>query len=278
MESLALSLAVVVSLEFVVFVLLYKYTRWQGKQVAFLIILVVLGLYFPYGIINWRGLDWFAIHFAFYVTIPYVLGIITSNWEVRERIEGPSRTKWFHWGPATMVGFFILLATVDSTIISFAQNGVSSKVTGWLLPEPRNAGKVNSIFPGTVANDFHEKESLFNEYLANYDVQVKRGWVIKKGWLTPAVAGRESMFQVQVLDKSGEAIAEAEVSVLFLRPSDQRLDQTLVMSESAPGIYQIPIELPIGGTWDVVIDIVKGEDEHQLTAATRIASSTDGQS
>ncbi len=273
MDNLALSLGVVVTLEFIVFSLLYKYTRWQGKQVAFLIILVALAIYFPYGILNWKGLDLFAIHFAFYVTIPYVLGIITSNWEIRERIEGPSRTKWFHWGPATMVVFFIVIATVDSAIISFAQNGMSSSVAQWLLPEPASKGKVNSFFPGVVSHDFFKNESEFNRYLEQRKEQERRGWQVSKGWSGDVGAEKPSRFQIKVVSREGVPITGADVSTLFWRPSDQRLDREITLEESSaePGVYSADVVLPVGGVWEVVVTIQKGEDIHEVRASTKIA-------
>ncbi|MGV6857997.1 MAG: FixH family protein [bacterium] len=273
MEHLALSIGAVVVLEFVAFSLLYKYTSWQGKQVAFLIILVTLAIYFPYGILNWKGLDLFAIHFAFYVTIPYVLGIITSNWEIRERIEGPSRTKWFHWGPATMVVFFIVIATVDSAIISFAQDGMSSGVARWLLPEPASKGAVNSFFPGVVSHDFFKNEAEFNRYLEQRKMQEERGWQVKKGWVGDVVAGQAAKFQISVVAKEGAPVSGAKVSALFWRPSDQRLDQNLAMEETAghSGVYTAEVTLPVGGKWEVVVTIEKGDALHEVRAATKIA-------
>lgn len=257
-------------LEVLVFVLLYRFTRWQGKQVAFLIILVTIGLYIPYGVLTWSGLDVFAIHFAFYVMIPYVLGIITTNWEIREEIEGPSRTRWFHWGPASMVVFFIVLATVDSAIISFADKGMSSRLASWLFPEPSSQSKVTSIFPGTVSHDFHEKESLFNAYLRERQEQEARGWSIRKGWVGGAVAGQGATFRLAVVDRNGGPVAGAEVSGDFLRPADHRLDQPVSLAEVAPGVYEAEVILPAVGSWDLVLNIRRGDETHEVRAGTRI--------
>lgn len=271
MSSLATSLGIVCLLEFAAFVLLYKFTRWQGKQVAFLIILVTIGLYTPVGVLSWRGLDWFAIHFAFYVMIPYVLGIITTNWEIRERIEGPARTKWFHWGPATMVVFFIVLAAVDSAIISFAEKGMSSGLTRYLLPEPESKAAVTSIFPGTVSHDFQEKEAEFNAYLQERREQDQRGWQMKKGWVGPAVEGQVSTFRLLVKDRDGQIISGADVSGEFLRPADEKLDLPVSLEEKSAGIYETEVNLPVQGVWNLVLSVTKDGDRHELRAATKIS-------
>lgn len=270
MSTLAISLGLVCLLEFVAFVLLYKFTRWQGKQVAFLIILVTVGLYIPYGVLTWQGLDWFAIHFAFYVMIPYVLGIITTNWEIREKIEGPARTKWFHWGPASMVVFFIVLAAVDAAIISFAEKGMSSGLTKYLLPEPASKANVTSFFPGTVSHDFQEKEDQFNQYLQERREQDQRGWTVKKGWVGAAVEGQESVFRIHVQDQQGQNVSGAFVEGEFLRPSNETLDQAVTLSEIDSGIYETSVVLPEQGSWSLVLRIQRGDDRHELRAATRI--------
>jgi len=87
MSNLAVSVGLVILLEFLLFAVLYKITRWRGKQVAFSVIMFTLAIYIPIGILNWTSLDRFAIHFAFYVMIPYVLGIITTHWEIRQQQE-----------------------------------------------------------------------------------------------------------------------------------------------------------------------------------------------
>lgn len=269
-----MSLGLVCLMEVIAFSLLYRFTRWQGKQVAFLVILVTVGLYIPYGVLTWKSLDHFAIHFAFYVMIPYVLGIITTHWEVREEVEGPSRTKWFHWGPATMVFFFIGLAAVDSAIISFAENGMSSKLAGWLLPDTGNKTQVTSVFPGTVSHDFQEKEKQFNAYLQQRREQEARGWKIRKGWVGPAKAGEPALFRIAVEDKSGGAITGASVVGDFLRPADERYDQAVELAEVNPGMYEVELTLPVVGTWDTVLTITRGDDRHEVRASTRIAAAS----
>lgn len=276
MSTLAVSLGLVCLLEIIAFSLLYRFTRWQGKQVAFLVILVTIGLYIPYGVLTWQSLDWFAIHFAFYVMIPYVLGIITTHWEIREKMEGPSRTRWFHWGPATMVIFFIVLAAVDAAIISFAEKGMSSKLAGWLLPEPMSKAKVTSAFPGTVSHDFQKKEAQFNAYLQERREQIARGWSVRKGWVEAAVAGQPATFRIAVTDSEDKPVTGAEVSGDFLRPSDQKMDQAIALTETAPGQYDVEVTLPVSGTWHLVLTVKRGVDNHEIRAATRIAAADNG--
>ena len=166
MNNLVVSIGIVILFEFMVFAALYKFTRWRGKQVAFTVIVITLALYIPIGILHWSSLDRFAIHFAFYVMIPYVLGIITTHWEIRQQLEtGAERKKWFHWAPATLVVFFIVLAMVAATIITIAEKGVPPEIMKRFFPVEKKSAVVESKFSGTVPHDFQEKEALFNAYL-----------------------------------------------------------------------------------------------------------------
>lgn len=267
MSALAYSLDGVVLLEILSFILLYRFTSWRGKQVAFLVGLVAVGLYLPFGIVTWKGLDQFAIHIAFYMMIPYVLGIITSNWEHRAAEESQG---WFHWGPATMVGFFIVLAIVDSTIITLAERGMSSDTLARFLPQPRTAETAESKFPGTVYHDYKEKEALFNAYQQERKEQQKRGWQVKKGFETAPVKGVPALFKVEVKDRYGVAIEQAHVTGQFLRPSDSGLDIDFNMTESKKGLYTAELTLTAAGRWDLILMIEREGERHEIRARTRV--------
>ena len=247
MNNLLVSLGLVIALELLGFLLLYKLTSWKGSRVAFTVIVTTLFLAMPWLIINWQGLDRAAIHISLYVMVPYILGIITSNQESR-RAEGDVNTKWFHWAPATLVGFFLVLVTVDSTIIHFAENG----------------------FPGTVSHDFQEKEALYNDYLEKRQKQSAQNWTVKKGWLDGVINGKESIFQVEVTDTLGVPVSGATLSGDFLRASDSVLDQSFSMKEISAGRYQASLTMPVSGEWQLVMTIEKNDAWHEVRASTRV--------
>lgn len=271
MNNLAASVGIVIILEFLAFVLLYRFTKWSGKQIAFTVIVVTLGLFIPLGIFNWKSLDRFAIHFAFYVMIPYVLGIITTHWEIRQTAEGESiNKKWFHWAPATLVAFFLLLALVDATIITIAEKGVSEEFMQRFFPKSKTAGTGESKFSGTVPHDFQEKESLFNAYLKKRKQQQQRGWQVRKGWVGKPVAGKPQIFKVAINDREGTAVSGAKIQGQFLRPADNQKDIDFEMQEVGSGIYQTELELSQPGLWSLVMIIERGDEWHEVRAKTMI--------
>ncbi|HHJ20355.1 MAG TPA: nitrogen fixation protein FixH [Gammaproteobacteria bacterium] len=268
--SLVKSVGIVLLLEIILFAILYRFTRLQGKQVALVVATIAVGLFIPVGIIGWRSLDYFAIHVTFFATIPYVMGIITTHWEIREEEKNGHQRRWFHWGPATMVAFFIGLATVDSFIISVAEKGLSESAVQRFFPASQSGSEVTSFFPGTVSHDFHEKEEQFNEYLKAQEKQRKQGWQVRKGWLHKPSVNQPATFKVVVTDKSGNPVDHAVVDGKFLRPSDSHLDVAFELTETDAGTYRHKITLPEPGRWDLVLEIRRGDDRHELKASTLV--------
>lgn len=271
MDNLLLSLALGVGLAFVGFSLIYKFSHLQGKQVALIVAMAMFGLYGPWAIISWPGADIFAIHFALYMVTPYALGIITSHWEARAAAGDVSRGRWLHWGPTTIVVFFLTIASVDAVIITLAGSGLSSGMAKRILPEPMKGGGVSSFFPGTVAHDYQKKEAYYNAYLVQLQRQTERGWQVKKGFVGTPQIDHQQVFRVQVLDKAGAPVSQAAVSVEFLRPSDSRQDMSLALDEVKAGVYEASVRFSGPGSWDVLIRITRGEDVHELRGMTSIA-------
>ena len=273
MPNILVSLAIGIGLILVGFTLLYKFTRMQGKQVALIMFMAVVGIYVPYSILNWHGMDIFAIHIALFGTTPYVLGIITSHWEIRRKLGEEDDGRWFHWAPATMVVFFIIIATVDAIIITLSREGMSTTVLEKISPREEAGRQVTTVFPGTTADDFQEKYEQFNDYQDQLRLQEERGWQINKGFLDTPYVNESVPFQVQVLDKQGAPISSADIQARFLRPSDKRADFSFGLTEVEPGLYQTELTMPLAGRWYLVMKVIKDEQLHETRGWTQIEDS-----
>jgi len=256
------------SLIVAIFVLLYRTTNMSGKMVATVMAFAVIGTYIPISIFVWPGADVFAIHIALYLVSVYVLAIITSQRDARRKAgkEGFG----FHWAPASIVMFFVILIIMDSFFIMFATKGMNSNIAKLLLPAPLSGGQVSSQFPGTVSHDYHQKQNQYNDYLKRFEAQKSRNWNIRKGWLGEAVVNNPAIFRVEIKTIDQEVVKNAEVIASFLRPANSKLDQHFTMQEVEPGIYQQSIILPKPGNWDLILKIKKGNDEHEVRAKTVI--------
>jgi len=254
----------------IVFILLYRFTRLGGKGVAFVMALLVIGIYFPIVILNWPGADVVAIHIAIYLVSVYVLGIIASQRDAK-RLSGETHG-WFHWGPAVLVVFFALVIGVDSILVFLAQKGVDSNIASWLLPAPRAGGQISSHFPGVVARDFGKNHDEFNRYQERMDAQRERHWLVQKGWIGVAHSGEPAQFKLRVTDKTGTPITHARVEGVFMRPGNSKLDQPFHMQEQVDeaGSYMATLVLPEPGKWHLLLMFHSGDILHEIKSTTNI--------
>lgn len=269
--NLFLTLALGVAASIALFFLFFKVLKWNSKLSALVTILVVQIVYLPLVLADWPGMDVFAIHFAFFVMTAYGLAIINNREAQRAAQLSAARdgttipqTGWFHWAPATIVGFFLLLAMVDGVIITLASKGASVDFMRRFLPTPQSGQTISSSFTGPVAHDFHQKYQQFNNYVAQVQEQKQRGWAVSKGWSAQPMAGKQAPFVIEVQDKNGNPVSGATVDAQFLRAADQRLDQKVVLPETQPGNYGADITLPVPGVWSVVLTIKRGEEVHEV--------------
>jgi nitrogen fixation protein FixH len=255
--------------EVLVFLLLYRFTPLNGKQAAVVVALLALSALLVYSLIEWPGADVLAMYVAVLAVTAYLLGIV-SHARQQGREDAPGR-RWFHWGPAIIVIFFIVLLVLDGVLVVISRQGLPEPIAERVLPQRDDS--VSSAFPGVVARDYQKKEALYNQYLEQVKIQHQRGWQVNKGWLAQPAAGVATAFQVQVREADGDAVRFADVGGVFQRPSDSRLDETFNLDEVEPGVYRADITLPQPGRWTLVLQIRRGEQLHELHATTSIAES-----
>ncbi|MBI5463158.1 MAG: FixH family protein [Gammaproteobacteria bacterium] len=265
---LTLPLGIVAQL--LLFVLLKRVFRLHAKAAALMVGLVALALYIPYAILVWPGADVVAMHVAIFLVTAYALGLILGHRESHMDDVNGFHPR-FHWAPTLIVAFFVVLVLFDSVLVVVATQGLPEPVARLLLPATDRQREITSAFPGVVDNDLQKKEALYNAYLEQVRRQHERGWVVRKGWLGAARAGQPAKFQVTVNDRDGKAVAGAEVQGGFLRAADTRLDQRLTLTETAPGVYQGDVLLPLPGVWNLVLEIRRDDDLHEVRAATTVA-------
>lgn len=261
MTDLLLGLGIGAALIVLANLALIRFTKVSAKWAAAVTGLTTVGLYVPYAILRWPGGDIFAIHLAIYLLAALICGMLFS---VRASGQG------LHWGPATLIGFFIFVAVSGAVFIAVAEHGVPRWVRDWLLPEPANQRETVSMFPGVIAHDFHKKEALYNQYLQQVERQRQRGWQVQKGWVGEAVAGQPALFRVAVQTREGEPLTGAVVDGQFLRTSTSKLDVDFALNETAPGIYESKVTLPAAGRWNLVLSVRKGDDLHEIQASTTV--------
>lgn len=257
------------ALSVVVFLLLYRLTPLNGKQSALVTALVVLSAYLPVVLLRWPGADVFAIHLALFLVTAYLLGIISSQRDARRRDGGQG--KWFHWGPAIIVAFFMVIVAMDAVFVTMSLEGMPEPLQRLFLPEPRGSEGARTRFPGVVPDHYYQKEQQFNRHLRDLEAQRERGWDVRYGWLTDRpVAGEAQVLQVVVHQADGNTLRGAEVNGRFVRPADSRLDREFPLNEVSPGVYRAAVTLPQPGIWRLELTIRHGDATHGLSATTTL--------
>jgi nitrogen fixation protein FixH len=252
-----------------VFLLIKKVSRLSGKSTAIVMALIVVGLYVPYSILFWKGGDVFAIHIAMYLVTVYVMGIITSA------RDSNGKGNAFHWAPALIILFFMVVIGVDSVFITLAQRGVSPQLAEWILPRADTSDKVSSYFQGTVKHNYHQKKGQYNAYIAQMEEQKKRGWIIKKGWVDDPIVNQPAIFKVSVFDKENKPIEQARLEGIFMRPGNVKKDISFSMKEVGNGDYQVSTVMTEPGEWRLILNIHKDGFVHEVKAKTTIKPEID---
>ncbi len=267
MYDLLLSLAVGVGLIIVANLLLVRISSLGATRSAVLVALASLGIYVPIAIFYWPGSDVLAMHLAIYLVTACACGLFMGARETAGA-KGRSGGLRFHWGPAAIAGFFVGLVGLFALFILLAGQGLSPRLSSRLLPSAQ--GTITSVFPGTISHDFQQKEDLYNDYLLQVERQQERGWQVQKGWLQKPVKGQPAEFKVMARTHEGDPLRGAEVTGWFLRPSDSRLDVRFSMQEVEPGAYQAGLNLPAAGVWNLVLQLRKRGDLHEIRASTSV--------
>lgn len=241
-----------------VFLLLHRLFRLDGKAAGMAVALLALLLYVPWALLTWPGADVFAIHLAIYLTVAYVLGMV-----------GGRVGRGWHWAPAVIVGFFVVVIVTNVVFLGVAEQGITG-LFARLLPQPQGSEVVDSRFPGTVSHDYQEKEALYNAYLRQVEAQQARGWQVRKGWLHKPVAGQPAVFMVKVSDRAGTPVRGATAEGHFLRTSNSRDDFDFTLAEVAPGEYRGSVTMPLQGLWNLVLRIRRDAELHEIRATTSV--------
>jgi len=262
--SLLVTLPVGILLIILFYFGLQRFVTRTPLRTGFTTTILAMLIYVGFAIRFWPGGDVFAVHIALYLITVYIL-TVTGHQRYTSGHSGR-----LHWAPATIVGFFVVIVSVDSVFIVFAQRGIGPDWARHLLPAPQSGNRVESRFPGVVSHDFHEKEAQFNAYQAERAQQKALGWETHIGWQDTAVINQPNRLMVSLRDKGQQAIENAEISGRFLFPGDASQDHVFIMHTLGKGMYVADLNFSRAGTWDLVLSISRNSDKLELRTTTTI--------
>lgn len=196
---------------------------------------LALIVYFFSIIGSWPGLDVVAMHISIFVVSGLLLYMLSTRRRNQARL---------HWVPKTLIGFFVLLAVINSFLLYISTRGLPPSIAHFWLP---GGGEVNSGFSGVVGHG-QEAARAVSSTLKQSHTATQLGWRIKIAGLQEA-APTSQIVSVKVLDRQGMPIRDLHIELQLGRPGADRSVVNLPLVYKDAGEYSNVLDLPAPGRW-----------------------------
>lgn len=191
--------------------------------------------YFVMIIGRWPGLDVVAMHISIFVVSGLLLYMVTTRRRESARL---------HWAPKLLIGFFVLLAVINSFLLYISTRGLPPAIAQWWLP---GEGEVNSGFSGVVGHG-QDAARAVSSTLKQAHLATQRGWRIQIAGLHET-AQTSQMVSVRVEDHQGKPVRDLEIALQLRRPGADRTVATLSLPYKDAGEYSNVLDMPAPGRW-----------------------------
>ncbi len=191
--------------------------------------------YFLFTVGRWPGLDVVAIHISVLVAIGLLLGMFTHY--QRHRVTR------LHWGPKILIGFFLLLAMINSFLLYISTRGLPPALAHYMLP---GGDKVNSGFSDVVAHGEDAAKAVSSELSRSHSA-AQLGWHIQIQGLQET-AQRQQRVTLKVLDRTGLPVSGLQAELQLTRPGAAHSEKVNFITEGL-GQYTTLLEFPSSGRW-----------------------------
>ncbi len=142
--------------------------------------------------------------------------------------------------PRGWTGWTILFALLGFFGVIFAVNGV-------MIYEAL------STLSGVDTDSAYQAGLMYEQAVATAKAQDARRWRVDAK-LTPSSDGER--LDVNARDATGRPLGGMQASVVFERPTDRRLDRSVVLIEDAAGRFHGDADVA-AGQWDLVIELTR---------------------
>jgi nitrogen fixation protein FixH len=123
-----------------------------------------------------------------------------------------------------------------------------------------------STFGGLETDSAYKAGQLFERDIAMARAQDAQHWQVEAK-VTPAAEGN-ALLDIDARDASGARLTGMTATASFARPTDQRLDRTVTVSEDAPGHFHGSAVLA-AGQWDLIIELSR-QGDRQFRSKNRV--------
>ncbi len=101
-------------------------------------------------------------------------------------------------------------------------------------------------FTGVTNQNAYQDGLNYNQRLEAAAAQRERGW-------QGTVSQERDRVSLELADAGGRPVRGLALEALFLRPTHEGQDRRVIMTETEPGRYSAPLDLPAAGNWDLII-------------------------
>lgn len=190
---------------------------------------------------QWPGLDVVAIHFSLFIAAAFILAVFSRYRSKQGRM---------HWVPKMLIGFFVVLAVINASLLYIATNGLPGGVAGLVLPG-NNSASLHTGFSGTTRHGQEAAKSISAD-LSRQHRNSTLGWQIRVEGLRQATVGVNSLY-ISADDRGGKPLRGLEGRLWVSRPSSKA--EEVPITASSPGQYEARITLPGTGLWVVDLEL-----------------------
>ena len=145
------------------------------------------------------------------------------------------------WIPWLFVGLFALVLVVNGSMIFVAF----------------------STFPGLETTNAYQRGLAYNRQLDAVDQQEALGWKVAFDF-TQEEARRVAL-QLDLEDRLGNRIQDADVRARFVRPTHEGVDRTVALDHQIGGRYQAQVALPLDGQWNIHLTVDADGQTYRLS-------------
>lgn len=147
------------------------------------------------------------------------------------------RSSWIPW---VLVAFFGVVLAANAVMIVIA-------ITTW---------------PGLETRQAYQRGLAHDEALAAAAAQAALGW--KVAFAFEQTGARTGALRLDLADRFGNTLQDAEVQVAFVRPTHDGYDLVLEVPHHYGGRYLHDVALPLAGQWEARVHIVAQGREYRL--------------
>ncbi|WP_428086867.1 FixH family protein [Candidatus Thioglobus sp.] len=119
--------------------------------------------------------------------------------------------------------------------------------------------------PGMVVADAYETGERYGATLEKRQKLQEQGWKLELK-IPEVVTHGIMQTYVAVSTKQEKRLNKADATAYFYRPLEMKHDFSLPMNRTNDGAYQLEVELPLKGRWDLLVEVSKGDFRQQNSA------------